>query len=135
MIGGTVALALVSGKLTLIVLALLPVLVVVAIVFGRYIRKLSRQAQDQLAQSNIVVEETLQGISNVKAFTNETYEVKRYGNNINKVVAIALKNARFRAGFISFIVSIGFLGVVLCVVWFGSRMEIGRASCRERVCR
>src|SRR3546814_15648902 len=74
MIGGTVALALVSGKLTLIVLALLPVLVVVAIVFGRYIRKLSRQAQDQLAQSNIVVEETLQGISNVKAFNNETYE-------------------------------------------------------------
>src|SRR3546814_5208715 len=70
----------------------------------------------------MVVEETLQGISNVKAITNETYEIKRYGNNINKVVAIALKNARFRAGFISFLVSIGFLGVVLCVVWFGSRM-------------
>src|SRR3546814_18435769 len=70
----------------------------------------------------MVVEETLQGISNVKAITNETYEIKRYGNNINKVVAIALKNARFRAGFISFIVSIGFLGVVLCVVWLGSRM-------------
>src|SRR3546814_6726874 len=63
MIGGTVALALVSGQLTLIVLALLPVLVVVAIVFGRYIRKLSRQAQDQLAPSNIFVEETLQGRS------------------------------------------------------------------------
>lgn len=121
LIGGIIALTFVSGKLTLMMLAVLPVLVVVAIVFGRYIRKLSRKAQDQLAESNVVVEETLQGISNVKAFTNEAYESKRYAGNIQKVVAIALRNAKFRAGFISFI-SIGLLGVILCVVWFGSRM-------------
>lgn len=121
LIGGVIALTFVSGKLTLIMLGVLPVLVVVAIFFGRYIRKLSRKAQDQLAESNVVVEETLQGISNVKAFTNEPYEAKRYSGNINKVVNIALKNAKFRAGFISFI-SIGLLGVILCVVWFGSRM-------------
>src|SRR3546814_19498679 len=69
MIGGTVALALVSGKLTLIVMALLPVMVVLAIVFGRYIRKLSRQAQVPLAQSNIVMQETRHGIPNVTAIT------------------------------------------------------------------
>ncbi|TCS88393.1 ATP-binding cassette subfamily B protein [Anseongella ginsenosidimutans] len=121
LVGGIIALTFVSGKLTLMMLCVLPLLVVVAIVFGRYIRKLSRKAQDQLAESNVVVEETLQGISNVKAFTNEPYEAKRYAGNINRVVSIALKNAKFRAGFISFI-SIGLLGVILCVVWFGSRM-------------
>lgn len=121
LIGGIIALTFVSGKLTLMMLAVLPLLVVIAIVFGRYIRKLSRKAQDQLAESNVVVEETLQGISNVKAFTNESYESNRYSRNIAKVVEIALRNAKFRAGFISFI-SIGLLGVILCVVWFGSRM-------------
>src|SRR5580698_2521311 len=50
----------ISPKLTLIIIALLPVLVVSAVIFGRYIRKISRQAQDQLAESNTMVEETLQ---------------------------------------------------------------------------
>ncbi|HEY0667937.1 MAG TPA: ABC transporter transmembrane domain-containing protein, partial [Sphingobacteriaceae bacterium] len=65
LIGGIICLAFVSGKLTLLLLAILPFLIAVAIVFGRFIRKLSRSAQDKLAESNTVVEETLQGISNV----------------------------------------------------------------------
>src|SRR3569833_1295435 len=72
-------LAIISIKLSLSLLAVLPVLEVIAVFFGRFIRKISRQAQDKLAESNTIVEETLQGIANVKAFVNESFEASRYG--------------------------------------------------------
>jgi ABC-type multidrug transport system fused ATPase/permease subunit len=89
--GGVAFLFVVSVKLTLLNLAILPVLIVAAVVFGRFIRKLSREAQDKLAESNTVVQETLQGISNVKAFVNESYEANRYQGILNQVVKIALR--------------------------------------------
>jgi ABC-type multidrug transport system fused ATPase/permease subunit len=62
-----------------------------AIVFGKFISKLSRDAQDQLAESNTIVEETLQGIANVKAFVNEAFEAGRYDKTLQRVVAIAIR--------------------------------------------
>ncbi|HUH32800.1 MAG TPA: ABC transporter transmembrane domain-containing protein, partial [Daejeonella sp.] len=130
-IGGVVFLVLVSGKLTLMLLSVLPVFVIIAVVFGRFIRKLSRQAQDKLAESNTIVEETLQGISNVKAFVNETYEVSRYNKSIREVVAIALRGAKFRGIFASFIIFC-LLGTIVTVVWYGAHLvqtgEISMAS-------
>ncbi|HEY1010606.1 MAG TPA: ABC transporter transmembrane domain-containing protein, partial [Daejeonella sp.] len=129
--GGIIFLVLVSGKLTLMLLAVLPVMVVIAVVFGRFIRKLSRKAQDKLAESNTIVEETLQGISNVKAFVNESYEVSRYNKSIREVVKIAMRGARFRGMFASFIVFCLF-GTIVSVVWYGSHLvqagEISLAS-------
>lgn len=117
--GGIILLVLVSGKLTLMLLAMLPVLVVVAVIFGRFIRKLSRQAQDKLAESNTIVEETLQGISNVKAFVNEAFEVGRYNKSIREVVKIAMRGAKYRGVFASFIIFCLF-GTIVSVVWYGS---------------
>ena len=129
--GGIIFLVLVSGKLTLMLLAVLPILVAVAVVFGRFIRKISRQAQDQLAVSNTIVEETLQGISNVKAFVNEAFEVGRYNRSIREVVKIAMRGAKFRGVFASFIVFCLF-GTIVSVVWYGSHLvqagEISIAS-------
>lgn len=126
--GGITFLILVSGKLTFMLLALLPILVLVAVTFGKFIRKISRQAQDKLAESNTVVEETLQGISNVKAFVNESYEVERYNKSIREVVKIALRGAKFRGIFASFIVFCLF-GVIVSVVWYGSYLvQIGEIS-------
>lgn len=129
--GGIIFLVLVSGKLTLMLLAVLPVMVVIAVVFGRFIRKLSRNAQDKLAESNTIVEETLQGISNVKAFVNEAYEVGRYNKSIREVVKIAMRGAKFRGIFASFIVFCLF-GTIVSVVWYGSHLvqagEISLAS-------
>ena len=131
LIGGIVFLVLVSGKLTLMLLAVLPILVVVAVIFGRFIRKLSRQAQDKLAESNTIVEETLQGISNVKAFVNEAFEVDRYNKSIRQVVKIAMHGAKFRGVFASFIIFCLF-GTIVSVVWYGSYLvqsgEISTAS-------
>ena len=70
-IGGTTLLAITSVKLTLFMLAILPPMMILARVFGRFIRKFSKDVQNQVADSNTVVEETLQGIQSVKAFTNE----------------------------------------------------------------
>src|SRR5207248_3671820 len=71
LVGGVAFIAVTSGRLSLVMLSSVPVLIGVAIVFGRLIRKISRDAQDRLADSNVVVEETLQGIATVKSFTNE----------------------------------------------------------------
>src|SRR6202008_1589080 len=96
LIGGIAAMAIISVKLAIALLVLLPPLIVFAIFFGKFIRKLSRQAQDKLAESNTIVEETLQGIANVKAFVNEAFEAGRYGKNIRDVADIAIKGAKYR---------------------------------------
>ena len=119
LVGGITLLAIVSIKLTLSLLAVLPFLIAFAVVFGRYIRKLSRQAQDKLADSNTIVEETLQGIANVKAFVNEAYEAGRYDKNLRDVVKIAVNGAKFRGVFASFIVFCLF-GAIVGVIWYGS---------------
>lgn len=119
--GGIGFLFIVSVKLTLLNLAVLPVLIVVAVVFGKFIRKLSRQAQDKLAESNTIVQETLQGISNVKAFVNEPFEAGRYRNTLQDVVRIALKGATYRGIFASFII-FGVFGAVVAVIWYGSSL-------------
>ncbi|MVN21977.1 ABC transporter ATP-binding protein [Mucilaginibacter arboris] len=119
MIGGVILLAIFSIKLTLTLLLILPVLIVVAVFFGRFIRKISRQAQDKLAESNTIVEETLQGISNVKAFVNEAFEAGRYEKKIREVAGIAVRGAKFRGLFASFIVFCLF-GAIVAVIWYGS---------------
>lgn len=119
MIGGVILLAIFSIKLTLTLLLILPILIVVAVFFGRFIRKISRQAQDKLAESNTIVEETLQGISNVKAFVNEAFEAGRYEKNIREVATIAVRGAKFRGLFASFIVFCLF-GAIVGVIWYGS---------------
>jgi ABC transporter fused permease/ATP-binding protein len=119
MVGSVILLAVVSIKLTLALLAILPFLVAFAVFFGKFIRKLSRQAQDKLAESNTIVEETLQGIANVKAFVNEAYEATRYDKILRNVVDIAVKGAKFRGIFASFIVFCLF-GTFVGVIWYGS---------------
>jgi len=118
MVGGITFMAIISGKLAIALLLLLPPLIVFAIFFGRFIRKISREAQDKLAESNTVIEETLQGIANVKAFVNEAFEAGRYGKNIRDVADIAIKGAKYRGIFVSFIVFCLF-GAVVAIVGYG----------------
>ncbi len=118
---GIVIICFISWKLTIFMLATFPVAIVVAMIFGRYIRKLSKKAQDELANANVVVEETLQSVTIVKAFTNEFLEVNRYGDALARVIDASLKAARFRGGFVSFIIFALFGGIV-GVVWYGATL-------------
>ncbi|TDB69071.1 ABC transporter ATP-binding protein [Arundinibacter roseus] len=118
---GVVLISLTSWKLTLFMLATFPIMVVAAMFFGRYIRRLSKKAQDELAAANVIAEETLQSVNVVKAFTNEQLEVNRYKSALDKVVDNALKAATFRGGFVSFIIFALFGGIV-GVIWFGATL-------------
>ena len=118
LVGGVVIMATISVKLALALLIMVPPLIVVAIVFGRFIRKISREAQDKLAESNTIIEETLQGIAIVKAFVNEAFEAGRYGKNIRQVADIAIKGAKYRGIFVAFIVFCMF-GAVVGLVGYG----------------
>jgi ABC-type multidrug transport system fused ATPase/permease subunit len=117
-IGGVIFLATISLRLTLMMLSIVPVVAVAAVVFGRFIRKYSKKVQDQVAESQVIVEETLQGITNVKAFANEWYEIARYKGKISEVVKLAIKGGMYRGYFASFIIFCLF-GAIVAVVWYG----------------
>lgn len=122
-IGGVILLATQSYKLTLMMLAVVPLVAVAAVIFGRFIRKYSKNVQDKVAESQVIVEETLQGISNVKAFANEWYEIARYKGKINEIVKIAIKGGQYRGYFASFIIFCLF-GSIVAVVWYGVTLSI-----------
>ena len=110
-----------STQLALLMILTFPILVFAAIFFGRFIRKLSKKAQDELANANTVVEETFQSIRAVKAFTNELFEVKRYNEALQHVVKNALKAGTYRAAFNAFVILALFGGIIL-VVWYGAHL-------------
>ena len=111
LIVGVVILASLTPRLSLIMLLSFPLIVIVAIIFGRYIRKLSRSRQDAIAQGNIIAEEALHGYQAVKSFSNENYEKNRFSNTINEVVRISLNFARVKGVFFIFITTILFGGI------------------------
>ena len=111
----------ISAKLALIMLAVVPVIAILGVVFGKRIRKMARKAQDQLADSGTIVQETFQGITVVKAFTSEFYEIGRYVKSVYAVVATAISNARYRGAFVSFMIFSVF-GAIAFVIWYGANM-------------
>lgn len=120
-LGGVFIIIFTMPKLALIMLATIPIVVVSAMFFGRYIRKLMRARQDQLAATNVVVEETMQSIQTVKAYTNEDFEVKRYGQSLTEMVRISLKAAQMRGLFAAFIIFVMF-GALFFIIWQAAQM-------------
>lgn len=119
--GGIVLLALTSPTLTLFMLAVVPVICIVAVVFGKFVRRFSKQVQAQVADSNTIVEETLQGIFNVKAFANEYFEIGRYQRKTNEVAKTGMKAGMYQGAFVSFII-LGLFGGMVAVIWKGAMM-------------
>ncbi len=115
---GIAALVWLSPKLALIMLSVIPAVAIIAVFFGRFIRKLSKKTQDAAASSNGILEEALQGIQSVKAFTNEFFELARYKVAINEIKHLAIKGAVWRGLFVSFIILCMF-GSIVFVIWQG----------------
>jgi ATP-binding cassette subfamily B protein len=116
LLGAIVYILVTMLKLALVSLAIFPVVVIAAMFFGRYVRKMTKARQEQLAQSNVIVEESLQSISTVKAYTNEPFERDRYGKSIDETVRIALKTATARGLFAAFIVTVMF-GALFYIIY------------------
>jgi len=132
-IAGIVLLTTVSWELTLTMLSVIPVVAIVAVFFGRFVSKLSKQVQDKIAETSVIVDETLQGIQNVKAFANERWEALRYGKVVSEVRVLALKSGRWQGAFVSFIILCMF-GAIVLVIWRGVRlMAAGEISTGQLV--
>jgi ABC-type multidrug transport system fused ATPase/permease subunit len=119
-IGGITFMMISSWKLTLFMLAIVPAMALLGFFSGRVIRRYSKKAQSFVAESNTIVEETLQGIQNVKAFTNEAFESRRYREKTNEVARVGIKGGKYRAA-MSFIV-LGFFVSMGAVIWRGAAM-------------
>ncbi len=121
LIGGIFFIVFAMPRLALIMLGTFPLVVFAAMYFGKHIRKFTKERQDELAQTNVVVEETMQNIRTVKAFTNEWFELGRYASHLNKVVSLALRAATMRGLFASFIVFVMF-GALFFIMWQAALM-------------
>ena len=121
LVGGLSFIFIASWKLSLIMLGSVPVVVLAIAFFGRKVRGYSKAAQDSLADAGTVIEETVQGIADVKSFTNETFEGLRYGRALEEFFGVTLRGARSRAAFLSFII-FALFGTIAFVAWFGARM-------------
>ncbi|WP_290792253.1 ABC transporter ATP-binding protein [Flavihumibacter sp. UBA7668] len=111
----------ISPELALVMLGVVPVIAILAVFFGKKIRKMAKRAQDQLAESGTIVQETFQGITVVKAFTSEFHEISRYVKSILAVVDTSITNARYRGAFVSFMIFSVF-GAIAFVMWYGANM-------------
>jgi ATP-binding cassette subfamily B protein len=121
LIGGLIAIFFFSWKLSLVMLGSVPLVVLAVALSGRKVRKHSRQAQDALADAGTVIEESVQGIADVKAFSNEPFEAARYDRALERFFTVTLRGARARAAFLAFIIFVMF-GTIAGVAWLGSHM-------------
>ena len=123
LIGSVAILLTLNTSFTLFILAIIPLLIVIAVVFGRKIRKGSTEIQDQLADSTVVAEEGLQGIRIVKSFGREDYETKRYDTAMEKTFKASLQMAVANSLFGSVMMFLGF-GSIGAIMWYGGREVI-----------
>jgi ABC-type multidrug transport system fused ATPase/permease subunit len=102
-------------------LAILPGMMLLAVFFGRFIRRYSKQVQSEVARSNTIVEETLQGIQIVKTYTNEFLEIERYRERTKEIADIGMKGGKYRGAFSAFMI-FGLFGAMVAVIWKGSTL-------------
>jgi subfamily B ATP-binding cassette protein MsbA len=112
-----------AWRLTLVMLAVVPLAVLGMILLGRFVRRISKEAQDALAHVSAIAEEALAGVRIVKSFAREPYEVARYGDGVEQLFGIAIRRARVRAIIGPIIGLLAFSSIAL-VLWFGSREVI-----------
>lgn len=128
LIGGVIFIAGMNFQLTGFVLLSVPPLVLIAVVFGRWIRRYSTQTQDAHARANTIVEESLQAIASVKSFGHERYEGARYRGAVDEGVRLGIIGAKLRSAFVSFIIFALFAGIC-AVIWKGGQLvESGEIS-------
>ncbi len=123
LIGGIVMLLVVSPRLTGMVLLVVPALVISANLWGRVIRRLARQAQDQLAKASGQLSESLAAVDTVQSFTREQHEASRYGGAIERAFALFVKQIRARSWFMSVSSFLAF-GAIAGIFWLGGHMVI-----------
>lgn len=125
-IGGVAMMAYTSWWLTLVAMAVVPVVAIGAAVYGRIVRRLSKQVQDSLADATQVAEETLGGVRTVRAFAREELAIGRYARAVQESYRLAARRA-LASGIFQGIAGFGGFGALALVIWVGGRMVIADA--------
>ncbi|HEY4722946.1 MAG TPA: ABC transporter transmembrane domain-containing protein, partial [Anaerolineae bacterium] len=126
--GALILIIVTDWRLTLFMLALVPLVIFIAMLFGRRLRKLSGAVQDQLAVATTVLEEAIGGVRVVQSFTREGYEIGRFRDNIERTFGLAMRRIRLSAMFGPIASFLGFAAVV-SVFWFGGHeVLVGRLT-------
>jgi subfamily B ATP-binding cassette protein MsbA len=123
LIGGIILLTITDSRLTATTLAVVPLVVGAAVVFGRALRKASTGVQDRIAEATGTADEAFSQIRTVQSYTAEAEEVRRYGSHLHEVISAAIRRARIRGTFFGILTFCGFGGVV-AVLWQGGRQVL-----------
>jgi ATP-binding cassette subfamily B protein len=118
-IGATTMMVITSPRLSLFVLLAIPVIVIPLVAFGRWVRRLSRNAQDTLADASAYASELVGAIRTVQAYTSERLAATRFGREVEQAYEAARSSTRARAVLTLIIIFIVFSSVVL-ILWIGS---------------
>ena len=123
LVGGIVLLTRTNVTIAATTLAVTPLVVGAAFVFGRALRRASTGVQDRVAEATGTADEAFSQIRTVQSFTAEAEEARRYGSHLHQVIEAALKRARIRGTFFGILTFCGFGGVV-AVLWQGGRQVL-----------
>lgn len=123
--GGLVLVTMTSVRLTVVMLVSLPLVMGIAVVFGKMTRRISAETQDRLADTNVIVQETLQDVANVKAFGNEEFETARYRKALLSAISVVVRGARYQGAFGGTVSFMAF-GAMVVVMWYGARLVESR---------
>ena len=126
--GGLVMLAITSPRLTLLVLVVVPLVLVPILVFGRQVRRLSRESLDRLADVSAYVDESIANIRTVQAFGHENLDRARFSERVEDTFATSVRRIRARALLTAIVILLVF-GAIGIILWIGGRDVIsGRLS-------
>jgi ABC transporter fused permease/ATP-binding protein len=125
LIGGLILLFVTDARLTGMMLAIVPPVVIATVYFGRAIRRMSKDVQDELARVSGHVQESLGAIQTVQAFVRERKESERYQAGVEQAFQRSLALARWRSSFFASATAAGYVAVAV-VVWLGGRAMIAK---------
>ena len=128
LIGGVIMLSITNAGLTLTTLAVVPLVVGAAILFGRALRTASTGVQDKVAEAMGTADEAFGAIRTVQGFTREADEVARFAGLLDTVVDVAIKRARLRATFFGIVGFVAFAAVVAVLWQGGAQVLAGRLT-------
>jgi ATP-binding cassette, subfamily B, bacterial len=119
-LGAIAMMVITSAKLSGLVIAAIPLIIIPLVAFGRSVRRRSRAAQDTLANATAYASESIVSVRTLQAFTNEKLATKRFGASVEDAFSAARSSVKARAILTAFAIFMIFSSVV-AVLWFGSR--------------
>ncbi|MGN6149680.1 MAG: ABC transporter transmembrane domain-containing protein, partial [Rhizomicrobium sp.] len=124
-VGGLVLMCVTSLKLTGLVTGAVVLVMIPLMLFGRWVRTLSRKSQDRLADTSAHASETINAVQTVQAFTHENIERAEYGQAVEQSFDVAILRTRARAAMTAVVIFAVF-GAIAAVGWVGAQDVVGR---------